>query len=207
MATAVKICGITRAEDGRAAAYCGAHAIGLVFHAPSPRNVGIAQARAIVQALPPFVTVVGLFVDVPAATVRDTLSQVPLQVLQFHGDESPAFCAGFDLPYIKAIRVTPRADLVKCAHAYRDAKALLLDAYVEGVHGGTGAVFDWRLIPERLPLPVVLSGGLNPDNVTEAIRAVRPWAVDVSSGVEAARGIKDRLKIAAFIAGVRNADV
>jgi len=207
MATAVKICGITRAEDGRAAAYCGAHAIGLVFHPPSPRNVSVAQARAIVQALPPFITVVGLFVDASATTVRNTLAQVPLQLLQFHGDEPPEFCADFGLPHIKAVRVTPEADLVKYAHAYRDAKALLLDAYVEGVHGGTGAVFDWRLIPEHLPLPVILSGGLNPDNVAEAIRAVRPWAVDVSSGVEAAKGIKDRAKIAAFIAGVRNADV
>lgn len=207
MVTAVKICGITRVEDGHAAAYCGAHAIGLVFHAASPRNVSASQARAIAQALPPFVTVVGLFVNATAAAVRDTLAQVPVQLLQFHGDEAPGFCAGFGLPYIKAVRVTPDADLVKCAHAYRDAKALLLDAYVDGVHGGTGARFDWRLIPERLPLPVILSGGLNPDNVTEAIRAVRPWAVDVSSGVEAAKGVKDRAKIAAFIAGVRHADV
>ena len=207
MATAVKICGITRIEDGRAAAMCGAHAIGLVFHPASPRYVIPEQARGIARALPPFVTAVGLFVDAPAETVRATVAQVPLQLLQFHGDEPPDYCGAFGLPYIKAVRVLPGVDLVKYADVYRDAQGLLLDAFVEGVHGGTGAVFDWGLIPPMLPLPVVLSGGLNPESVNEAVRRVRPWAVDVSSGVEAAKGIKDHEKIARFIAGVRNADV
>ena len=207
MATAVKICGITRIEDGRAAAMCGAHAVGIVFHPASPRCVSLDHARAIVRALPPFVTAVGLFVDVPAETVRATLARVPLQLLQFHGEEPAAYCGAFGLPYIKAVRVLPGVDLVKCAAVYADAQGLLLDAYVEGVPGGTGAIFDWGLIPAELPLPVVLSGGLNPENVNEAVRRVRPWAVDVSSGVEADKGIKDHTKIARFIAGVRNADV
>ncbi len=207
MSTAVKICGITRTEDGIAAACCGAHAIGLVFHAASPRNVTPEQARAIVQVLPPFVTPVGLFVDAAMERVRETLARVPLQLLQFHGDEPPEYCAAFRLPYIKAVRVDEQVDLVKCAQTYREAKGLLLDAYVPGVHGGTGTAFDWRLIPANLSLPVILSGGLTPDNVVAAVRAVRPWAVDVSSGVEAGKGVKDHAKIAAFIAGVRNADV
>lgn len=207
MSTAVKICGITRTEDGIAAARCGAHAIGLVFHAGSPRNVTPEQARAIVQVLPPFVTPVGLFVDAAMERVRETLARVPLQLLQFHGDESAEYCAAFRLPYVKAVRVDEQVDLVKCAQTYREAKGLLLDAYVPGVHGGTGTAFDWRLIPANLPLPVILSGGLTPDNVVAAVRAVRPWAVDVSSGVEAGKGVKDHAKIAAFIAGVRNADV
>jgi phosphoribosylanthranilate isomerase len=207
MATAVKICGITRAEDGVAAAQSGAHAIGLVFHARSPRNVDAEQARRIIAALPPFVTAVGLFVDEPAHFVRDAIARVPLQLLQFHGDEDATYCASFGLPYIKAVRVSPQVDLVKYATTYRDAKGLLLDAYVEGVHGGTGAQFDWSLIPAAMPLPVILSGGLDPQNVARAIRIVRPWAVDVSSGVESAKGIKDAARIEAFIAGVRNADV
>ncbi len=207
MATAVKICGITRVADAHAAARSGAHAIGLVFHAPSPRNVTLEQASSIAHALPPFVTAVGLFVDAPVERVRETIAAVPLHLLQFHGDETPEYCAAFRLPYIKAVRVTADVDLVQCALAHRGAKGLLLDAYVAGVHGGTGAVFDWRLIPANLPLPVILSGGLTPDNVAQAVRTVRPWAVDVSSGVEATKGIKDPAKIAAFIAGVRHADV
>jgi phosphoribosylanthranilate isomerase len=207
MTTAVKICGITRIEDGLAAAHSGAHAVGLVFHAPSPRNVAIDQAKAIVAALPPFVTPVALFVDAPAQRVRETIAQVPVQLLQFHGDEPPDYCACFGLPFLKAVRVNEDVDLLKYAQTYRAAKGLLLDAYVAGVHGGTGTAFDWRLIPAHLPLPVVLSGGLTPENVVEAVRAVRPWAVDVSSGVEAAKGVKDHAKIAAFITGVRNADV
>ena len=207
MSTAVKICGITRIEDADAAARCGAHAIGLVFHEPSPRHVSVAQAAAIVCSLPPFVMPVGLFVDAPAQRVRDTLARVPLPLLQFHGDEPPEYCASFGVAYLKAVRVAANVDLVEYARTYREAKGLLLDAYVAGVHGGTGTAFDWRLIPAQLPLPVVLSGGLTPDNVAQAVRTVRPRAVDVSSGVEAAKGIKDHGKIAAFIAGVRNADV
>jgi len=207
MATAVKICGITRLEDALTAARCGAHAIGFVFHRPSPRYVPPEKAGAIIRALPPFVTTVALFVDAQPQQVREALSQAPVNLLQFHGAETPEYCRQFGLPYMKAVRVRTGVDLLQYASDYQDAKALLLDAFVDGVHGGTGATFDWDLIPQGLPLPVVLSGGLNSANVTGAIRKVRPWAVDVSSGVEAGKGIKDAAKIAAFISGVRNADV
>lgn len=207
MPVAVKICGITRVEDGLAAAHCGAHAIGLVFHDASPRHVTPQQAAEIIRALPPFVTAVGLFVDAPPELVRATVAAVPLGLLQFHGDESPSYCRQFGHPYLKAVRVRAGVDLLQYASDYQDARALLLDAYVEGTHGGTGTAFDWTLIPPALPLPIVLSGGLSPDNVADAVRSVRPWAVDVSSGVESAKGIKDAAKIAAFISGARNADV
>lgn len=207
MPTAVKICGIARVEDALAAARAGAHAIGLVFYRPSPRNVAPRVARDIIRALPPFVTAVGLFVDATEEEVRAVIAVAPVGLLQFHGSESPAFCRQFGLPYIKAVRVRPGADLLQYARDYHDAKALLLDAFVEGTHGGTGQSFDWSLIPRTLPLPVVLSGGLDAGNVTGAIQQVRPWAVDVSSGVEAAPGVKDAAKIAAFMSGVRNADV
>lgn len=207
MATAVKICGITRIEDALAAARCGAHAIGLVFYRPSPRYVAPDRAGDIIRALPPFVTAVGLFVDAPAQEVRAVLAQAPVSLLQFHGAESPAFCRQFRLPYMKGVRVKAEVNLLQYAHDYHDAQALLLDALVDGAHGGTGTTFDWSLVPGTLRLPIVLSGGLTADNVAEAIRAVHPWAVDVSSGVEAEKGIKDVAKIAAFISGVRNADV
>jgi phosphoribosylanthranilate isomerase len=207
MNTRVKICGITRVQDGLDAVRFGAHAIGLVFYAPSPRAVTLDQARAIVDALPPFVTAVGLFVNADAKAVKATLAAVPLQLLQFHGDETPEYCAAFEVPYLKAVRVRPGVDLLQYAQQFHGARGLLLDAYVEGVRGGTGATFDWALIPHSLPLPVVLSGGLDADNVEAAVRAVRPWAVDVSSGVESAKGIKDAAKIEAFMNGVRNAGV
>jgi phosphoribosylanthranilate isomerase len=207
MATAVKICGITRVEDGLAAARAGAHAIGLVFHAASPRAVSVETAREIARSLPPFVTVVGLFVDAPAERVRTVLQAVPLQLLQFHGSEPPDYCAQFPLPYLKAVRVEAGVDLLQYALRYSAAKGLLLDAFVAGSHGGTGNAFDWDLIPPNLPLPVVLAGGLTPDNVGEAIRRVKPWAVDVSSGVEQEKGIKDAARVAAFIRGARHADV
>ena len=206
MSTAVKICGITRAEDALAAAHSGAHAIGLVFYKPSPRYIEPAAAAAIVRLLPPFVTPVGLFVDAGAEEVRSISAQAGIQLLQFHGSEDPAFCAQFGLPFMKAVRVRPEVDLLQYARDFHGAHALLLDAYQEGLHGGTGAMFDWALIPPSLPLPVVLSGGLNPDNVREAVQRVKPWAVDVSSGVEARKGIKDAAKIAAFISGVRDVD-
>jgi phosphoribosylanthranilate isomerase len=205
--TAVKICGITKIEHGLAAAHAGVHAIGLVFAPQSPRCVTITAAQSIAQALPPFVTAVGLFVDPPAEFVAQALEKVPLQLLQFHGDETPEFCCQFGIPYLKAVRVRPGIPLLECAQRYVDAKGLLLDAFVEGNHGGTGASFDWSLIPAKLPLPMVLAGGLTPANVGDAIRAVRPWAVDVSSGVEQGKGIKDPVKIAAFMEEVRNADV
>lgn len=203
----IKICGITRVEDALAAAQLGAHAIGLVFFAGSPRAVTPQQARDIIAALPPFVVPVGLFVNADAQAVRNTIAAAPVQLLQFHGDETPQYCAGFGLPYLRAVRVKPGVDLLQYAREFHTARGLLLDAYVDGVHGGTGATFDWSLIPRDLPAPVVLSGGLHAENVTEAVRRVRPWAVDVSSGVESAKGIKDVRKMAAFMTGVRNAGV
>lgn len=204
--TRIKVCGITRAEDARTVAASGADAIGLVFYAKSPRHVSAEQAAQLVAALPPFVTTVGLFVDADAAFVREVLAAVPLDVLQFHGDETPEYCAQFGRPYLKAIRVRAGVDLLQCAAQFSTARALLLDAYVAGVPGGTGATFDWGLIPRQLPLPVILSGGLDAENVAEAIERVRPYAVDVSSGVEAAKGIKDAAKVAAFVKEVKRVD-
>ena len=207
MVTAVKICGITRRDDALAAARLGAHAVGLVFCARSPRNVSIAAAQEIVAALPPFVMAVGLFVDAAVREIEAVLNEVRLDLLQFHGDETAAFCARFGVPFIKAARVRPGLDLIQYARDYGAARGLLLDAFVDGTHGGTGTAFDWSLIPPDLSLPIVLSGGLNPANVSDAIRRVSPWAVDVSSGVEASPGIKDPQKIAAFMKEVRSADV
>ena len=207
MTTAVKICGITRLEDALAAIRAGAHALGFVFYQPSPRYLTPAAAGAILRALPPFITTVGLFVDAPAAEVRAALVLAPVQLLQFHGSETPGYCRPFGRPYMKAVRMAAEGDLLQYAERYHDAKALLLDAYVEGLQGGTGVAFDWSRVPAALPLPIIVSGGLTPENVGDAVRQARPCAVDVSSGVESAKGIKDAARIAAFIAGVRNADV
>lgn len=204
--TRIKICGITRVEDALVAARSGADAIGLVFYEKSPRHVGIAQAAQLAAVLPPFITVVGLFVNASAESVREVLAVVPLDLLQFHGDETPGYCAQFGKPYLKAIRVKAGVDLLQCASDFCGAKGLLLDAHVEGIPGGTGATFDWTLIPKDLPLPVVLSGGLDAKNVAAAIRQVRPYAVDVSSGVEAAKGIKDAAKVVSFVNEVKNID-
>jgi phosphoribosylanthranilate isomerase len=207
MPVRIKICGITRPEDGQAAAQLGADAIGLVFYPKSPRHVSLEQARAIVAALPPLVTVVALFVDPEPDEVHRVLAAVPIDVLQFHGEESPDFCRQFQRPYLKAVRVQPGLDLLQYAIAHAGARGLLTDAFVPGVPGGTGATFDWSLLPADLSLPLILSGGLEPDNITAAVRAVRPAAVDVSSGVEASKGIKDAARMAAFIAGVHHASV
>jgi phosphoribosylanthranilate isomerase len=169
--------------------------------------VDVARVRTIVRALPPFITAVGVFVDPAREFVESVLCEVRLGALQFHGDEDPAFCAGFGVPYLKAVRVQEGSDLLQYAALFRGAQALLLDAFVPGTRGGTGRTFDWTLIPPALPLPIVLSGGLDADNVATAIKRVRPWAVDVSSGVEREKGIKDAAKIAAFMRGVRDADV
>lgn len=203
--TRVKICGVTCVEDAMVAVQQGVDAIGLVFYAKSPRNVNLKQAIEIVAALPAFVSAVGLFVNAKPEEVQSILSVVHLDLLQFHGDESPEYCRQFNQPYMKAIRVRPDTNLIQCAHNFADAKALLLDAYAEGVAGGTGQVFDWTIIPDNLPQTIILAGGLNSENVGVAIEQVRPYAVDVSGGVEKSKGIKDAEKIAAFMRGVRNA--
>lgn len=205
--TRIKICGITREEDALAAAHSGADAIGLVFYERSPRCVSIDQAKRLAAVLPPFVTIAGLFVDADAGFVREVLADVPLELLQFHGDESPQYCVRFGKPFLKAIRIKAGMDLLQCASDFHGAKGLLLDAHVEGIPGGTGTAFDWSLIPNALPLPIILSGGLAAENVAAAIKQVRPYAVDVSSGVEASKGIKDAAKIAAFINEVKQTDV
>jgi len=205
--TRVKICGITRIEDGLAAAQAGADAIGLVFVGKSPRHVTPDQAREIARALPPFISTVALFVNPTAAEVEAVLKTVRPDVLQFHGEEPPEFCRSFGVPYLKAFRVRPGVDLLQSAALYADAQGWLLDAWSEAAHGGTGERFDWDLIPLDLPRPTVLAGGLTPANVAEAVFKVRPWAVDVSSGVESSKGIKDAAKIAAFIKEIRNAHV
>jgi phosphoribosylanthranilate isomerase len=205
-ATRIKICGITRQQDAQVAAACGADAIGLVFYGASPRAVSTEQAVEIVAQLPPFVSVVALFVNEPQSTILRILHEVPIDLLQFHGDESPDFCMQFERPWIKALRVKPGTDIAGACNVYHSARGVLLDSWREGVPGGTGATFDWRLAPVGLQLPVVLAGGLNHDNVGDAIAAVRPAAVDVSGGVESAPGIKDTQKVQRFIAAVRAAD-
>ena len=205
MKTRVKICGITSEADAIAAVEAGCDAIGLVFYEPSPRNVSIEQAARIVRSLPPFICAVGLFVDAPAQQIRSVLTQAPLDLLQFHGEETPAECNSYGVPYIKAVRVRQGTNLLQYAADYGDARGLLLDTYKDGTAGGTGEVFDWGLIPEGLPNPPILAGGLSPGNVGDAIRRVRPYAVDVSGGVEKSKGIKDAAKIAAFMQGVQDA--
>lgn len=202
MRTRVKICGITRAGDALICAKHGVDAIGLVFYAASPRNVTIAQAASIIAVLPPFVTVVGLFVDASTSFIQKVLNNITLHVLQFHGDETPAQCTQYNLPYIKAVRVKPDTNLLQYSHDYATAQALLLDTYVEGKHGGTGLAFDWNLIPKNLPISIVLAGGLKPANVLEAITLTQPYAIDVSGGVESVKGVKDAQKIAALINAV-----
>ena len=212
MSTRIKICGITNTDDAEQAAELGADAIGLVFYEPSPRNVDIEQACAVVDALPPFVTSVGLFVNASVDEVNGVLERVNLDLLQFHGDESPEFCASFDRPWIKAIRMADGVDLHAEAERYSESWGLLLDAYHPALPGGTGESFEWARVPDDLQTSVILAGGLTADNVGEAISTVRPYAVDVSGGVEAdsrlkGKGVKDWGKMADFIAAVRAADV
>ena len=204
--TRVKICGITRTADARAAADAGADAIGLVFYPPSPRFLSIERAREIRDALPPFVQSVALFVNADAAQVAQVLQRVRPGMLQFHGEESPDFCSQFGAPFVKAVRVRPGIDALEYLRPFSRAAAWLFDSYVPE-YGGVGESFDWSLVPALRERPLILSGGLAPANVAEALRRVRPWGVDVSSGVESAKGIKDAAKIAAFMAEVRNADV
>lgn len=205
MRTRIKICGLTRETDVDAAVDAGADAIGFVFYPPSPRSITPARAAELAQRIPPFIDVVGLFVNETADAVRATCAAVPINLLQFHGDEDAAYCGQFDRPWLRAARVRPGFDLVEFARSFSAARGLLLDAFVDG-YGGGGHVFDWTLIPPDLPGHLVLSGGLHANNVGDAIRRVRPQAVDVSSGVEMSKGIKDHQKIAAFVAAVRKAD-
>jgi phosphoribosylanthranilate isomerase len=203
--TRIKICGITREADLDAAVAAGADAVGFVLYARSPRHVSAARAGELARRLPPFVTPVCLFVNAAAAEIDAALQAVPHALLQFHGDETPADCRAPGRPYMRAVRMGPKVDLLDCSALYADAAALLLDAHVEG-YGGGGKVFDWSLIPPSVPLPVVLSGGLNPANVTDGVLRLRPWAVDVSSGVESAKGIKDAALVRRFCDAVREAD-
>ena len=206
MRTRIKICGITRAEDARAAAQCGADAIGLVFYPPSPRYLSTERAAELRDALPPFVQTVALFVNPDAAQVAQVLQRVRPALLQFHGDETPEFCGQFGAPFVKACRMRPGGDALEYLRPFSRAAAWLFDSHVPE-YGGVGEGFDLSLMPVVREKPVILSGGLSPANVAEAIRRVRPWGVDVSSGVESAKGVKDAAKIAAFVAEVRNADV
>ena len=202
IAPRIKVCGLTRVEDVQAAVAAGVDAIGLVFYPESPRHVTIAQAVTLCREIPPFVTIVGLFVNASRAEVHRVVESVPSNLLQFHGDETVDQCEGFGLPYLRAARVRPGVDLLEFASQFPSARALLLDTWTPA-YGGSGESFDWSLVPASCPLPVILSGGLTPDNVAEAIRQVRPVAVDVSSGVESAKGIKDAAKIRAFVSAVR----
>ena len=209
MKTRIKICGLTRECDVDAAVAAGADAIGFVFYPPSPRYVTPQRAAELARRIPPFIDVVGLFVNAAPEDVLAICAQVPISLLQFHGDETPEYCQQFARPWLRAARVREGLDLIEFARSFADARGLLLDAFVEG-YGGGGHVFDWTLIPPDLPGFLVLSGGLTADNVGQAIERVRPQAVDVSSGVEisgkAGKGIKDQDKIAAFVAAVRKAD-
>lgn len=197
--TRVKICGITSVEDALMAVESGADAIGLVFYEPSPRYVEIAQARAIAQALPAFITKTALFVNPEQEYVQSVLENVPIDLLQFHGDERPEFCEQFHKTYIKAIRMQEETDLNHVCEQYAGSAGVLLDAYVEGVPGGTGEQFDWSWVPMTLTKPIILAGGLNAENVEQAILQVSPWAVDVSGGVEAFKGVKSAELIQAFM--------
>lgn len=204
--TRVKICGLTSGADLAVAAGLGVDAVGLVFYPASPRAVAADLARSLLTSVPPFVTSVGLFVDAEPDAVRAVLAQVPLDLLQFHGEESPEYCAAFGRPWLKAIRMRPGVDAERLARLYGGAAGLLLDTYDPAAPGGTGRRFDWGLIPARLASRIVLAGGLEPANVADAIRRVRPWGVDVSGGVESAKGVKDPAKMEAFLQGVRDGD-
>ena len=204
--TRIKICGLTRPQDVDAAVAAGADAIGLVFYPASPRCIDLARAVELIRHVPPFVDIVGLFVNAAPTQVRAVLAAIPVHLLQFHGDEDDAYCRQFGRPFLKAVRVCPDIDLPGQMAAFPSAQAILLDAFVEG-YGGSGQAFDWTLVPHELPKPIVLSGGLDANNVGDAIRRVHPAAVDVSSGVESGKGIKDAEKMRAFVMAVHRADM
>ena len=204
--TRIKICGVSRHEDVAAAVDAGADAVGFVFHPGSPRHVTVAEAAVLAEALPPYVTPVGLFVNAEPAAIAAAAAAIPALVLQFHGDETPEQCAAAARPYLRAARMAPGFDLLDFARRFEGAQGLLLDAHVEAF-GGSGKVFDWSLVPRGVPHRLVLSGGLHAGNVGSGIRELRPWAVDVSSGVESSRGVKDAAAIHAFCDAVREADL
>ena len=204
--TRVKICGITTVDMAQEAVKQGADAIGLVFYPPSPRCVSIEQATEIVAALPAFVTAVGLFVNEQADEIRNIISETRINLLQFHGNECPDYCASFDFPYIKALRMSDDIDLFQKRLDYSRAQSLLLDTYRAGIPGGTGEAFDWDRIPGELAGEIILAGGLEADNITRAIQMVKPYAVDVSGGVESSKGVKSPDKIRQFMQGVKIAD-
>lgn len=204
MITRVKMCGMTRADDVQAAVELGAAAIGLIFYPQSPRAVTIEQAQGIIAELPPFITIVGVFVDADQEYVTEAIKQIPLDLLQFHGHESAVYCRRFHRPYIKAIAMHKETDLMKECTTYADAKALLLDAQQKDKPGGTGTRFEWSLVPKHLPKPIILAGGLTPENVSRAIIEVQPYAVDVTSGIEANKGIKDIHKMRQFMTAVNH---
>lgn len=206
MRTRVKICGITRVSDAVAAAEAGADAIGLVFYPPSPRNVDLARAAEIARALPPFVTTVALFVNADRDAIARVVDEIGVDLLQFHGDEDPSFCGQHGRPWLRALRMRPDLDLLAEAGRFGQARGLLLDAYQPGLPGGTGETFDWGRVPADLARRVIVAGGLDPGNVGTAVRSLRPYAVDVSGGVEAEKGVKDPVKIRAFINEVRRAE-
>lgn len=206
MRTRVKICGFTRVEDAVYAANLGVDAIGLVFYPPSPRHIEIEQAIKIVNALPAFTSIVALFADEEESKIRNVLARVPVDCLQFHGDEPAEACRIYGKRYLKAVRMQDDIDIGALALSYHDAAGLLLDAYHPGVKGGTGSQFDWELIPKQCNLPIILAGGLDETNAKQAVQSVRPYALDVSSGVEADKGIKDSHKMAAFIKQVNEGD-
>lgn len=207
MRTRIKLCGFTRAEDALEAAKLGVDAIGLVFYPPSPRNVGIEQARAIVDVMPAFVTIVALFVDAEARVVEEIIDALPeIGCLQFHGEESPKYCRQFDRPYIKAVRVRENTDFSGLCAEYQDAGGLLLDSYDPMTMGGTGQCIDWSLMPDALDMPLILAGGLDENTVGKAINRFHPYAVDASSGVESQKGIKNKEKMAAFVRAVNQGD-
>lgn len=203
MRTRVKICGITRRQDAEFAVEMGADALGLVFYAPSPRAITIAQAQDMVIGLPPFVSIVALFVDADSDYVKACMAALPISILQFHGDESAEYCEQFNHPYMKALRMRDGIDLKAAAKRYTSASAILLDSYQRGVPGGTGQVFDWSLVA-NINVPVILAGGLDAENVAQAIKQVEPYAVDVSGGVELSKGIKDKDKVRKFMQEVVN---
>ncbi|WP_198265582.1 phosphoribosylanthranilate isomerase [sulfur-oxidizing endosymbiont of Gigantopelta aegis] len=201
----IKICGITNCNDAKIAYEAGADAIGLVFYPPSPRFVTAQQAHEVVDSLAPFVTSVGLFVDASKAEVENILAQVALDLLQFHGNESAEFCASFQRPYIKAIRMKEDLDLLAVQNEFSSARGILLDTYKKGIPGGTGETFNWHRVPHDPQLPIILAGGLDADNIMEAIHQAKPYAVDVSGGVEATKGIKDPGKVKQFVANALQA--